>query len=82
MSCWNDYKIDLEVDVLNLMTDEFNLIKNLCLCNNLNYHYHFTNGAGPLLIKINYFEAAMIKGRHRARNRYLESHSDGVTQAL
>ena len=24
----------------------------------------------------------MIKGRHRARNTYLESHSDGVTQAL
>ena len=83
MSCWHDYKIDLEVDnVLSLMTDEFDLTKNLCLCNNLNYHYHFTDGAGPLLIKIDYFEAAIIKGRHRTRNTYLESHSAGVTQAL
>ena len=65
MSCWNDYKIDLEVDnVLNLLTDKFDLTKNLCLCDNLNYHYHFTDGAGPLLIKIDCFEAAMIKGRH------------------
>ena len=48
MSCWNDYKIDLEVDnVLNLMTDEFDLTKSLCLLDNLNYHYHFTDGAGP-----------------------------------
>ena len=69
MSCWHDYKIDLEVDnVLNLMTDEFDLTKNLCLCDNLNYHYHCTDGAGPLLIKIDYFEAAIIKGRDRARN--------------
>ena len=83
ISCWHDYKIDLEVvKILNLMTDEFDLTKNLCLCDNLNYHYHFTNGAGPLLVKIDYFEAAIIKDRHQARITYLESHSDGVTQAL
>ena len=36
VSCWCDYKIDLEVDnILNLMTDEFDLTKNLCLCDNL-----------------------------------------------
>ena len=83
LSCWHNYGIDLEVDnVLDLMTDEFNIAKNLCLCDNLSYYYHFFDGAGPLLIKIKHFEAAIIKGRHRARNTYLESHSTGITQAL
>ena len=83
LSCWRDYRIDLAVDnVLDVMTDEFNIAKNLCLCDNLNYHYHFSDRVGPLLIKIDYFDAAIIKGRHRVRNTYLESYSDGVTQAL
>ena len=83
VSCWHDYKIDLEVGyVLDLMTDEFNIAKNLCLCDNLNYHYHFVDGAGLLLIKIDHFEAAIINGRHRATNIYLELHSIGITQAL
>ena len=83
VSCWHDYKIDLEVDnVLDLTTDEFNIAKHLCLCDNLNYHYHFVDGAGSLLIKIDHFETAIIKGRHRARNTYLESHPIEITQAL
>ena len=65
-SCWNDYKIDLEIDtVLDLMTDEFNVAKNICRCDNLNCQYHFIDGAGPLLIKIDRLEAAIYKGRSR-----------------
>ena len=81
LSCWHNYKIDSEVDN-NLMKGEFDIPKNLCLCDNLNYHYHSSNGPGPLLIKIEYFKAAIIKGRHRVRNIYLESHLMGITQAL
>ena len=52
LRCWHDYRKDLEVDnVLELMEGTFDIPKNLCLCNNLNYHYHFSDGAGPFLIK-------------------------------
>ena len=81
--CWRDYKIDLEVDnVFKLMEKEFDISKNVCLCNNLNYHYHFSNGAGPLLIKLEYLEATIMKGRHLSRHTYLESNSIGITQPL
>ena len=83
LRCWHDYRIDLEVDnVPESMEGKFDIPKNLCLCDNLNYHYHFSDGAGSLLIGIEYLEAAIIKGRHLARNTYLESHSMGITQAL
>ena len=82
-SCWHDYKIDLEVDnVFKLMEKEFDISKNVCLCNNLNYHYHFSGGAGPLLIKLEYLEATIMKGRHLPKHTYLESNSIGITQAL
>ena len=81
--CWHDYRIDLEVDkTFDLMEREFDISKNVCLCDNLNYHYHFSDGVGPLLIKIKYFEATIMKGRHLVRNTYLESNSLGITQAL
>ena len=45
---WHDYKIDLEVDnVFKLMENEFYISKYVCLCDKLNYHYHFIHGAGP-----------------------------------
>ena len=79
--CWHDYRTDLEVDnTFDLM--EFDFSKNVCLCDNLNYHYPFSDGVGPLLIKIEYFEATIMKGRHLVRNAYLESNSMGIRQVL
>ena len=40
--CWRDYRIDLEVDnVYGLMKKEFDISKNVYLCENLNYHISF-----------------------------------------
>ena len=76
--CWHDYRIDLEMDnTFDLIEREFNIPKIVCLCDNLNYHYHFSDGAGPLLIKIEYFEATIMN-----RIVYNESNSLGITQAL
>ena len=69
-------------NTFDLIEREFDIPKNVCLCDNLNYHYHFSDGAGPLLIKIKYFKAAIMRGRHLTRNTYLELNSLGITQAL
>ena len=64
------------------MGKEFDISKNVCWCDNLNYHYHFSNGAGPLLIKLEYLEATIMKGKYLPRHTYLESSSIGIRQAL
>ena len=80
---WVDSILDLEKDeVINLLVGDINILINVCLTEKLNYHYHFGNGIGHLLVKIPFFEATIMKGRHLTRNTYLNPNSVGMQQAL
>ena len=70
---WSDYRIYLDGDnpdkVFDVLTDNFDVSKDVCLCENLCYHYKFEDGtSGPLLVRIPFFEGVIIKGRHLPRN--------------
>ena len=81
--CWHDYIINLEAGtILDLLTDKFDISKNVCLCDNLSFHYNFSDGPGSLLIRIPFFEAAIIKGKHLTRKTYLEFPTSIISQGL
>ena len=81
--CWVNLKLDLERDeTIDLLVGDINILRNVCLTKKLNYNYHFHDGVGPLLVKILFFEAAIMKGRHLTRNTYFSINSDGTQQAI
>ena len=84
---WSDYRIILDGDnpdkVFDVLTDNFDVSKDVCLCENLHYHYKFEDGtSGPLLARIPFFEGVIIKGRHLPRSTYLESSSSILLNEL
>ena len=83
LSYWNDYRIDLEVDnAFELSERKFDIVKDVCLCDNFSYYYHFSNGPRPFPLRIEYLEAAAVKIRHLVRNTYLDLSSQGMLQGL
>ena len=69
-------------NIFELLERKFNISKNVCLTDNLQYHYHFSNGIKHFLVRIEYLEATVIKGRHQTRNTYLDPCSQEVLHGL
>ena len=63
--CWGGFWIPQEAEnIFELLERKFNIQKNVCLTDKLQYYYHFSNGIKAFLVCIEYLEATVIKGRH------------------
>ena len=81
--CWKDFWIRHNLEnIFELLERKFNISKKVCLTNNLQYHFHFSDGIKPFLVSIKCLEAAVLEGRDKTRNIYLDLCSQGVLQGL
>ena len=63
--CWGDFWIPQEIEnIFEFLARKFNISKNVCLSEKLQYRYHFSDGMKSFLVRIEYLEATVIKGRH------------------
>ena len=80
---WHDTMLDLvELKKFDLWEHDFDIIKNVYLTNNLDFHFVYKRKCQPFLMKIENIAASIIKGRHFKRKSYLEPFAIGQTGCL